>query len=144
MAEHVLVRQNNKFEADIKAPDPRAPESDKIRSVTHIHELDPYTMLLTSLGLCTTIVLHTYAQNHDISLQEVEIDLKYKRISQEDRDGSKNIDRYEEKIEQELTFSGDLADNDRQKLFQVAKQCSIHKMMEEGIEISSQLVTEKV
>jgi len=144
MTEHVIIRQNNKFEAEIMAPDPREPETDELRSVTQIHELDPYTMLLASIGLCTTIVLHTYSQNHGVDLQQVELDLKYERTDQDEGKGSENVERYDEKIEEELTLNGNLNEEDRQKLFQVAKQCSIHKMMEEGIEITSQLVAEQV
>lgn len=142
MTEHVIVRQNSNFDTEFRAPDPSDSESDELKSVVHIHELTPYTMLLASVGACTAIVLHTYAQNHDVALQEVELDLKYKRDIQQNSENSDNIERYEEEIEEELTFTGDLTEEDRMKLFQVAKQCSIHKMLEDGIKISSQLLEE--
>lgn len=135
----MIVRQNDNFEIDFQAEDPSDPESAELRPVSHIHELNPYAMLLASVGSCTTIVLHTYAQNHGVALQEVELDLKYKRNFQQDSENSENTERYEEQIEEELTFTGDLTEEDRQKLYQVAKQCSIHRMLEDGIEISSQL-----
>jgi uncharacterized OsmC-like protein len=140
MAEHVIVWQNSKFEIEFRAQDPRDPESDEIQPVVHIHELTPYTMLLASLGACTTIVLHTYAQHHDVDLEEVESRLRYKRVFQHDCENCEEIDRYEEQIDQELTLSGDLTDEERQKLFRISKQCSVHKMLEAGIEISSQLI----
>lgn len=139
MAEHVIVRQNNNFEIDFQVADPNDPESEELRSVGHIHELDPYGMLLASVGACTAIVLHTYARHHDVGLKEVELDLKYKRDFQQDSENSENTDRYEEQIEERLTFTGDLTEADRQKLYQVAKQCSIHRMLEDGIEIDSQM-----
>jgi uncharacterized OsmC-like protein len=140
MAEHVIVRQNNKFQIEFRAQDPRDQESGEIQPVVHIHELTPYTMLLASLGACTTIVLHTYAQHHDVDLQEVESHLRYKRVFQHDCEHCEEIERFEEQIDQELTFSGDLTNEEREKLFRISKQCSVHKLLETGIEIRSQLI----
>lgn len=140
MAEHVIVRQNSKFEIEFRALDPRDPESDEIQPIVHIHELTPYTLLLASLGACTTIVLNTYAQHHDVDLQEAESRLRYKRVFQHDCENCEQIERYEEQIDQELTLHGDLTGEESQKLFHIAKQCSVHKMLEAGIEIRSQLI----
>jgi putative redox protein len=140
VAEHVIVWQNSKFEIEFRAADPRDPESEQVEPVYHITELTPYTMLLASLGACTTIVLHTYAENHDVDLEEVESHLRYKRVFQHDCENCEEIDHYEEVIDQALTLSGDLTDEERQKLFHIAKQCSVHKMLEAGIEIRSRLI----
>ncbi|MGD8626405.1 MAG: osmotically inducible protein C, partial [Anaerolineae bacterium] len=53
------------------------------------------------------------------------------------------IDRYQEQLQETLTFRGDLTEAERQKLFKIAHQCSIHKMLESGIEIRSELNTRK-
>ena len=140
MTEYVIIRQNNRFEIEFKAQDPHDPESGEISQVTHIHELTPYTMLLSSLGACTTIVLHTYAQNHQVGLQEVEIRLRYKRVFQEDCENCEEINRYEEKIDQELILMGDLSESERQKLYQISKHCSVHKLLEDGIEMTTKLI----
>jgi putative redox protein len=97
-------------------------------------------MLLSSLGGCTAIVLNTYAQNHQVDLHEVELRLRYKRVFKEDCENCEHIERFDEQIDQELVLSGDLSDDERQKLSYIAKQCSIHKMMEAGVEIHSQLI----
>lgn len=140
MTERVIVIQNNKFEIEFQTTDPHDHDSDEFHPVIHIHKLSPYTMLLSSVGSCTSIVLHTYAQNHDVDLREVELHLQYRRDLQDDREDANSGGRYEEKIDEALILRGDLNDQDRQKLFRVAQQCSIHKMLEAGIEISSQLV----
>jgi uncharacterized OsmC-like protein len=142
MAEHMMVRQNSDFEIEFRATDPRDAESKEIQQVFHIFELTPYTMLLASLGACTTIVLHTYAQHHHVELQEVESHLYYKRVFQHDCEDCEEIERYEEQIDQELTLRGNLTDEERHKLFHIAKQCSVHKMLETGIEVHSQLADE--
>jgi uncharacterized OsmC-like protein len=139
MAKHVIVRQNRAFEIEFRVLDPRDSESDETQPVTHIHELTPYTLLLASLGACTTIVLNTYAQNHDVDLQAVETHLRYKRVFQHDCENCEEIERYEEQIHEELTLTGDLTGEERKKLFHISKQCSVHKILEAGLEIRSQL-----
>jgi len=131
MNEHVIVRQSSDFEAEFQAQPPDADQPGELHPVTRIHELTPYTMLLASLGVCTTIVLHTYAQHHNIDLQVAELHLIYKRSSEDEVE-------FDEWIEQELSLEGDLSEDDNQRLSKVARQCSIHKMLEDGIKIKSQ------
>jgi len=140
MSEYLVVQQNNRFETEFRANDPRDPESSEIRPVVRIHELTPYSQLLGSLGACTAIVLNTYAQHHQLSLEKVELHLSYERVFQEDCENCEAIDHYEEQIDQKLTLTGNLTDSERQKLFQISQQCSIHKMLESGIAIKSQLI----
>jgi uncharacterized OsmC-like protein len=140
MAKHVIVRQNREFEIEFRVLDPRDSESDEAEPVTHIHELTPYTLLLASLGACTTIVLNTYAQNHDVDLQAVQVRLRYKRVFQHDCENCEDIEHYEDQIHEELTVIGDLTDQEQNKLFHISKQCSVHRILEAGIEIQSQLV----
>ncbi len=78
------VRQNSAFEIQFWAADSQQPDSDELQLVAHLHARTPYGMLLASLGACTTIVLHTYAQHHGVDLQEVQIDLAYDRVFVED------------------------------------------------------------
>lgn len=132
MSEHVVVRQNRKYETEFRAWDTDHPESDDKEAVFHIHQLTPHSLLLASLAACTAVLLNSYAQNHGVDLQEVTSHVHYKHVS---RDG----EHHEEQIEEELTLSGELTDDERQKLFTIAKQCSIHRLLEAGITIHSQL-----
>lgn len=139
MGEKVRVRQNNKFEIQFWGPDPQNPESEELQQISHIHALTPYGMMLASLGSCTTIVLHTYAQNHHIDLSEVEILLEYERSFKDETKLPQGVQGYDERIQQEVQFLGNLSESERQKLFKVSKQCSIHQMYEDGIQIRSAL-----
>jgi uncharacterized OsmC-like protein len=140
--EHVIVNQGSDFGISFRAADPEAPagvEGSEPRPVHHIYDLTPYGMMLASLGACTTIVLHTYAHHHHVGLDEVEISLQYERIFAEDCEDCEEIHRYEERIHEEMTFRGDLDEAKRDKLFHIAKQCSIYKMFKDGIKIESRL-----
>jgi uncharacterized OsmC-like protein len=142
MAEKVVVRQNSQFETEFEAPPPHEPDSGHLHSVTHIHDLTPYGMLLASLGSCTAIILNTYAHNHGVSLEEVEIVLSYEREFLKDCEHCEEISRYTERIEQEILLSGDLTARERSKLFAISQQCPIDKMLMHGIQVTSQLTEE--
>jgi uncharacterized OsmC-like protein len=138
MTEKVMVRQNNNFEIGFWAADPNDPDSDALEPVQHIPDLTPYGMLLASLGSCTTIVLHTYAQHHDVVLHEVEIQLAYERVFQEDCENCEEIEKYKERIQEQIRFRGDFSAAEHDKLLHIAHQCSIYKMLRSGIEIDSE------
>jgi putative redox protein len=142
MAERLILRQNNRFETEFLSTDPHQQESQEFKSVTHMHELTPYGLFLAGLAGCTSIVLHTYAQNHGLDLQEVELRLTYDRVFTEDCENCEEIERYTEQIDEKILLVGELDEGEREKLFLVSKQCPIHKIVEDGIEVRSSLVEE--
>jgi len=142
MGERVIVRQDRNFITQVLAVDPHEPESDELHQVDHIHQLTPYGMLLTSLGSCTAIVLHTYAQHHNIDLEQVAVELEYSRVFAEDCADCEEIDEYEEHIEQEVSVSGNLTDRDQERLDAISRHCSIHKLLVHGVGIDTYLAEE--
>lgn len=138
MAEVVVVRQNSKLETEFEATDPYAPESE-VEPVRDIQELTPYGMLLASLGSCTTVVLHTYAQRHGVDLQEVQLRLTYARVFAEDCEDCEETGKYEEQITEELTLRGDLTSSERERLHRVAKYCPIYKILSQSVNVVSRV-----
>lgn len=139
MGESVIVRQNSHFETRILAQDPHDPDAHQFYPADEVHQLTPYGMLLSGLGSCTAIVLHTYAQHHGVDLQEVELRLKYDRVFADDCVECEDIQEYREQIEEEITLIGNLTPEERKRLFMVSKHCPIHKMLQHGIEVKSYL-----
>jgi putative redox protein len=130
------------FETEFLAADPHVPDAEHVYPVEHIHQLTPYGMLLAGLAACTAIVLHTYAQHHDVALDEVELRAQYDRVFAEDCKHCEGIEEYEEQIEEEIVLIGDLTAQERSKLLMISRQCSIHKILSHGIEVRSHLVEE--
>jgi putative redox protein len=113
-----------------------------MRPVSELYHLTPYGMLLVSLGLCTGIVLHTYAQNHGLNLEEVGLRLQYDRVFREDCENCEQIHRYEEQFEEEVALTGDLTEEERDRLEHIAHQCSVYKILRDGATVSSRVVDE--
>ena len=139
MSERVVIHQKSNFETDIRSLDPHVPGSTDLHKVKRIADLTPYGMLLSSLGSCTSIVLHTYAQHHGLKLDEVEVTAEYQRVFEQDCEDCTEIDEYKEQITMQMRFFGDLTAQEREKLFKVSKQCPIHKMLKSGIDVTSRM-----
>jgi len=142
MGEKVIVRQNANFETEILALDPHDPDSSELQAVGDVRGLTPYGMLLAGLGSCTAVVLHTYAQHHDVDLHDVELRLQYDRVFADDCEDCEETGDYDEQIAEEIVLDGELTQQDRKRLFAVSRHCPIHKMLAGGIEVRSQLAEE--
>jgi uncharacterized OsmC-like protein len=140
VGEKVVVRQNSAYETLFWYADTDDQEHAELQPVMHLHELTPYGMMLASLGTCTTIVMHTYAQAHKLALDEVELRLTYERTYREDcRHCDEHQKPFEEAIGQEIVVVGKLSSGERKRLFRAAQLCPIHKIFHEGIAIGTQM-----
>jgi uncharacterized OsmC-like protein len=142
MGELLVVRQNSDFGTVILAAEAEHPSDMELAPVEDIRSLTPYGMLLASLGCCTAIVLHTYAQAHGLLLADVQLRLTYERAFARDCEHCESEEEYQESIKQEITLEGQLSPAERKRLLRVADYCPIHKILSEGIQIKSSLAEE--
>jgi len=143
MAERVIVKQDRQFRTHFQAADPEDIHSNVFETIEDVHQLTPYGMLLASLASCTALVIHTFAQNHDIGLREVELHMSYQRVFREDCEDCDDEKEYTEEISERILLGGDLSAAEREKLLHVAHFCPIYKMMIKGITITSSLIEGK-
>jgi putative redox protein len=87
----------------------------------------PVSLLLSSLGACTSITLKMYAQRKGWPLTDVHVAL----AMQTGDDGS-TIDR-------QIVLSGELSAEQRERLLQIANACPVHKILTRSITIRSGL-----
>jgi len=143
MAETVIVRQKIDFNTSFLAAGENDPADSPPHPVERIYDLTPYGMLLASIGSCTAVVVNTFARNHGIELDEVEITLGYDRIFEEDcRDCDRTRD-YAEEITETLRFVGHISAEERDKLMKVAHYCPIFKIVENGVTVKTGLAGKK-
>ena len=137
MSERVVVYQDRSFRTEFRASDPNDEESDELETVMHLHNLTPYGMLLASVASCTAIVVNSYANHHDIPLKGITVDASYDRVFAEDCEDCDEDEQYEEIIHEKIDFEGDLNEKQLQRLHQVAKACSVRRLLESGIRVKS-------
>jgi putative redox protein len=87
----------------------------------------PVSLLLSSLGACTSITLKMYAQRKGWPLTDVHVAL----AMQTGDDGS-TIDR-------QIVLIGELSEEQRERLLQIANACPVHKILTGSITIRSGL-----
>lgn len=72
-------------------------------------------------------------------MDRVEIRLHYYRNFKEDCERCDEIKKYEAHIKEEISFRGQLSQEQIEKLFEISYQCLTHKMYEDGIVIQAKI-----
>ncbi|MEQ9207769.1 MAG: OsmC family protein [Phycisphaerales bacterium] len=91
---------------------------------------DPYALLLGSLGACKAITVRMYAERKGWALESVRLDLEHSRP---------NGRGEPELIEISLSFTGDLSDEQRARLKEIANACPVQKTITNGLKVESVL-----
>ncbi len=91
----------------------------------------PHELLLGSLAACKVITVQMYAQRKGWPLAGVNISLAYKRV---------NGERIVEQFDGEIGFVGDLTDEQRQRLLEIAAKCPVHAVLVNQVEINIALM----
>ena len=97
----------------------------------------PYDLLLMSLGACTSMTLRMYANRKKLPLDDVDITLVHERVHAED---CEECDQKIERLTRRITLHGDLTDEQKQRLLEIADKCPVHRTLESDPEIVTELV----
>jgi uncharacterized OsmC-like protein len=91
---------------------------------------DPYGLLLSALGACTSMTIRLYADRKAWPLEGVTVRLSQERIHARDcaecetKDDSR-IDR----ITREIELAGALSEEQRKRLLEIAEKCPVHRTL---------------
>jgi putative redox protein len=98
---------------------------------------DPYTLILAALGSCISMTVTLYAKRKGWPLQRVVVRLRQQRIHGADcQECTNTTEGYVHRIERSVTFEGDLSDEQRSRLQEIAHKCPVHKTLGSEIVIS--------
>ncbi|MGB7923109.1 MAG: OsmC family protein [Pyrinomonadaceae bacterium] len=98
---------------------------------------DPYTLLLAALGGCISMTVTLYARRKGWPLERVTVRLRQNRIHAKDCvQCSQNAEGFVHRIERAVTVEGDLTDEQRERLQEIAHKCPVHKTMTSEIVIA--------
>ncbi|PIW27283.1 MAG: osmotically inducible protein C [Rhodospirillales bacterium CG15_BIG_FIL_POST_REV_8_21_14_020_66_15] len=100
----------------------------------------PYDFLLTALGACTAMTVRMYAEMKDIPLTKVRVILRHDKIHAEDCQTCETKKGKLDRIVRDLHFEGDLSDEQKTRLMEIADKCPVHRTLHSEIVEESRLV----
>lgn len=87
----------------------------------------PKELLAASLGSCKAITIKMYANRKGWPLKDAIVTVNFQQ----------NIETNTSYLEAKIELEGDLSDEQKERLYAVAKKCPVHKLLESSIEIST-------
>ena len=101
--------------------------------------MTPYGFLAAGLGACTSMTIRMYARRKNWPLVHVAVDVSHDKMHAQDATGAGavRIDTFFRKIK----LVGDLTDEQRARLLEIADKCPVHRTLETGATVKTELVT---
>ena len=94
--------------------------------------MNPNEFLLASLGTCTAMTLRMYADRKKWAVEKIRVDLTLDVVKSEQQQTSF--------IKRHISIEGELSAEQRQRMIKIADQCPLHKILNNPVVISSNLL----
>lgn len=88
----------------------------------------PGEFLMISLASCTAITLRMYADRKKWDVSKIKVEVASEKMD------NKTL------LKREISLEGNLEEDQRQRLLQIANSCPVHKVLSNPIEISTSLI----
>ncbi len=101
---------------------------------------DPYDFLLGALAGCKVITVQMYARRKGWPLEGVDVKLGHSRIHSKDCEDCESDNARVDIIEVEISFKGDLTDEQLDRLKEISTRCPVHKTLMSETKIRTKFV----
>ncbi len=97
----------------------------------------PYQLLASSLAACTAMTLRMYANRKDLDIKEIKVHVSHsKRYSDDVAQNNQPAARIEH-FERLVEIEGNIDENQRQRILEIANKCPVHKTLEGEITVTT-------
>jgi putative redox protein len=101
---------------------------------------NPYDMLMGALAGCKLITVQMYAQRKGWPLEGIDILLSHNKIHAKDCEDCESDSAIVDVIEVEISFKGDLTEEQLERLSEISTRCPVHKTLTSETKIRTNLV----
>jgi uncharacterized OsmC-like protein len=89
----------------------------------------PVEMLTAALGACAAMTARLYANRKGWPLESVEVSVSHQKIKAADYPAYSGESDFVNEFRQVITFTGDLTDEQKQRLLEITGKCPVHRIL---------------
>jgi putative redox protein len=97
----------------------------------------PYDLLAAALGACTTMTLQMYARRKKWPLDEAVVRIRHSKVHAIDEEQCENAAAKMDRLDRAVELVGDLSEEQRARLIEIANKCPVHKTLEAGVVVET-------
>jgi putative redox protein len=97
----------------------------------------PYEMLLAGLGACTVMTLRIYADRRKWPLERARVTLQHRKVHAQDCVDCDKKDAKMDVIDRIVFLEGQLNEEQRTKLIEIAERCPVHQTLKGKIQVNT-------
>ena len=99
----------------------------------------PYELVSSGLGACTAMTMHMYARRKKWPLEEVIVHIDHRKDYATDMEEVENPQAKIDHFERQIEIRGELDEEQRQRLLEIADRCPVHRTLHSPVEIRTTL-----
>jgi putative redox protein len=99
----------------------------------------PYDLLMAALGTCKVMTLRMYSDRKQWPLEAVTVQLNHKKIDAAECETCDTKEGRLDQFECEIDVTGELDDQQKKRLLQIADRCPVHRTLHSEIVVRSKL-----
>ncbi len=99
----------------------------------------PYELLMAALASCTSITLRMYINRKGWDVSRIRVRVNYSRDYKEDCESCSSADKKIDVFERIIDIEGNLDNDMKQRLLEIANKCPVHLTLENNAKIETHL-----
>ncbi|KAF0285782.1 osmotically inducible protein C [Spiribacter sp. SSL99] len=103
----------------------------------------PYQLVAAGLGACTSMTLRMYARRKNLPLTHVYTDVTHDKSHRTDCEHCSESGSRVDVFHRRIHLTGDLSDEQRQRLLEIADKCPVHQTLESDIVVKTALMNRR-
>jgi putative redox protein len=100
---------------------------------------NPYDLLMSALGACTSMTLRMYANHKKWPLGRVAVRLTHEKIHAQDCAECETEEGKLDRFDRTITIEGDLDADQRRRLLEIADRCPVHRTLHSEVQVVTRL-----